>query len=570
MNKLRSKLLAIFLTMPFWGVSQNDNRGECYNIDPKSLEQIVEDLRFIASSDMGGRLAGSSEEEMVINFIIERFSELGLQPYGDYYEWAMNAPGLFPVAASEDTHLRWKKFNPKLGKAFFPTSMSSNDELKMRTRFVRYGMEIPDAEYSNFTGRKKRLKKRIAVIDIGTYQNKKSEQVLTQTVKERVEAAIRYGAKGVILINPSMAGIEPAKEFENIEGLGVPVVMLRNPVMIKRLKKWWGRTVELKVDQTELPTTFRNVSAYLDNGAAMTVLITANMDHIGKGNRFSRAPGSNTVHFGADNNASGVVALLELARQLANDRASAPFNYLFVITSGSSDQYGAKYLTDWLPKNFEGMTTFAIYYNMVGRLSDTRELEIQGIGSFDANFMPTFAKKISCFDISLIQRGQAPGNGDHQVLINNEIPTIKITSGMHDDYNLPSDEVGRINIEGIAQIVSITRTYLQKFNPDYKTIFSDGFSQRGSTHPAEPKRVDWGFEAEWEHRKPGIMIKKLQEGGAAERAGLQNGDIITQIGQYPIEDIYHFMDYLQILQPGESRFIRYTRNGQVRPAVINF
>ncbi len=569
MNNLRIKFTAILSIICFFGYSQDDNRGDCYEVDPQSLEKLVEDLRYIASGDMGGRLAGSAEEEMVINYVVERFSELGLQPYGDHYEWAINAPGYFPVEVSEETHLRWKKFNPKLGKAFFPTSMSSNDELKMRTRFVRYGMEIPEAEYSNFTGRKKRLKKRIAVIDIGRYEDKKSEQVLTQSVKERVEAAIRYGAKGVILINPSMTGVEPAKEYEVIEGLGVPVVVVRNPLMIKRLKKWWGRTVELKVEQSERPTTFRNISAYLDNGAAMTVLITANMDHIGKGNRFSRAPGSNKVHPGADNNASGVVALLELAQQLVNNRGSSSFNYLFVITTGSADQYGARHLVNWLPSNFEGMIAFALHYNMVGRLSDTRELQIQGIGSFDGNFMPTFAKKLSCYDITVVQRGLAPGDGDHRVFLDNQIPTIKITSGMHDDYNLPNDEIGRVNIEGIAQIVSLTRTYLDKFEPDYKTLFNEGFLQRSSSS-AEPKRVDWGFEAEWEHRMPGIKIKKLKEGSVAERAGLQNGDVITQIGQYPIEDIYHFMDYLQILQPKESRFIRYTRNGQAGAAVIEF
>jgi hypothetical protein len=301
-------------------------------------------------------------------------------------------------------------------------------------------------------------------------------------------------------------------------------------------------------------------------------LITANMDHIGKGNRFSRVPGSNAIHFGADNNASGVAALLELANQLTQDKGFSAFNYLFVVTSGSSNQYGARYIADWLPRNFEGIITFALHYNMVGRLSDTRELQIQGLGSFSPDFLPTFAKKISCFDITLVHQGLAPGNGDHQIFLENHIPTIKITSGMHDDYNLPSDEVGRINVEGIAQIVSLTRTYLQKFPADYKTLFNEGFLKHEShfTSAELKQRVDWGFEAEWEHRMPGIRIKKIIEGGVAQRAGLLNGDVIIQIGQYPIEDTYHFMDYMQILQPGESRFIRYDRNGQIRPAVVEF
>ncbi|TVQ76000.1 MAG: M28 family peptidase [Flavobacteriales bacterium] len=566
---------AIYLILPAILLSteaagQTGNVFECLEINQSSVDRITEDLRHFASTDMNGRLAGSEEEEMIINYLIEGFSALGLQPYGDNYEWVQRVPMNRPVQSSEETSLRWKKFNPKLGAAFYPTYMSSNDTLKMRTRYVRHGIEAPELEYSDYRGRKKRLKKRIAVIDLSHPEAPIATHPLAQPVKKRVEAAIAHGAKGVILINPDLHGTEPAKEFEHIESFGVPVVVLRNPKMVKRLEKWWGKRVNLLVHQEEKEIYANNLWAYMDNGAAFTILITANMDHIGKGNRFSRAPGSNLIHPGADNNASGLAGLMELARKLTENRDALNFNFLFVALSGSyTGQEGAKAVAAALPRHFEGQAVFAINYNMIGRLDDERKIEIQGLGSFDQDFMPTFKHKIDCYGIEPIIRGNAPGRGNHHAFLEAGIPAINITTGMHDDYNLPSDEFGKLNLAGIAEIVSLTYIYLRGFEIDFKTRFNENFSSR-LARPTDPTRVDWGFEANWEHRSPGIKILKIREGGAADRAGLKNGDIITQIGRYDVKDVYNFMDYLHILQPGEKRFIRYSRDGKIGAAVIDF
>ncbi|MCC5918385.1 MAG: M28 family peptidase [Cryomorphaceae bacterium] len=561
-----------FLIYPllFAGISLSAQDGSaasyCVPVDTFGIKEISEHLRYLSGTDLKGREAGSGNEEVAGNYIIEQFDNLGLEPFGENGEWWQRFTFNGPVEVSPSSHLKMKKFEPRLGKVFYPTKYSNNGKIKMRTRYVRHGIEAPENDHNDFTGRRKRLKRRIAVIDLSYpgAPNPYHPMANYSDIKKRVETAISHGAKGVILVNPSLKGPEPANGYDKLDTLGVPVIMLRNPKMIPKLKKWWGKKVEIEIEQEERLLMTNNILGLIDNQASFTVIIAAHYDHIGQGHYLSQAPGIKQLHPGADGNSSGVVAALELARQLKNDPKAKRFNYLFLMLSASeTGNYGAEKFVSSL-SSFDREIAFAINLDMVGRLDDRRKLFIEGIGSFAESDL--LLKDVDCFGIDITTNLEDGRPGDHSTLHTGKIPAIRFTTGMHEQYRTPRDEPGKIQIEGIAEVVAMVRTYLQFIDPFSQVVFNEEHSS--ANPPSQFQRANLGIIPNYDHRKPGLKILMVEPDGTAQKAGLMNGDIITTIDNYPIEDIFHFMDFMNVLKPHSKVSINYQRDGRTGRAVL--
>ena len=562
------RFFPIVISLIALGAYAQDGAETCVPVDSSMISRISQDIRFLASPDLEGRAPASNGSELAVNFIIERLDAMGIRPAGDYGDWQQRFTLPKPVDVSESSHLLFSDFNPKLGKAFFATEYSNNGELKMRTRFIGNGIHAPELDYSDYSWRRKRLKKRIAVIDL-SYPDAPSPYIPIIEhidIKERVQEAIEHGAKGVILMNPSLMGPEPAHEYDALDSLGVPVAFLRNPKMTKKLKRWWGKKVSLKIEQSPASTMGENIIGFIDNSAPYTIILSANYDGMGKGNRASNAPGSTQIHPSADHNASGVLMVLELARKLVNSKDYKQFNYQFVFFTGTyPERYGVQHFAE---KIIESGLEYAFHINFdaVGRMGDGRQLLIEGTGSSD--FLIYFQKDMACNNIMPMVTPTNSKAAAHTDLYQSKIPGLRATTNRHQDSYKPTDDASRIQINGMMDIASLMLTYLKYLPEGEHVVYDESFEGAPNTDN-DHLRINPGIVVDYSHTGKGIKVQLAKPDMPAFKGGLHTGDIITHIDGYEIKHIYHYMDYFTFLKPGSRIVFRYLRDGRVGNAIID-
>jgi len=315
------------------------------------------------------------------------------------------------------------------------------------------------------------------------------------------------------------------------------------------------------------PRTGRNVVAHLDRGAERTVVIGAHYDGLGYGGVGSRAPGDSLIHNGADDNASGVAALLEIARQLqASDARSA--NIFFVAFSGEElGLYGSKHFVDALPVPADRVS-YMINLDMVGRLDDERRLVVSGTGTSPA-WGAALDAASTATDLALAEDPSGLGASDHTSFYLEDIPAVHLFTGAHDDYHTPADDSHRIDYEGLHDVATFAVRLVEALDDNGALAFTetdnDNQDRRMSFDVTLGIMPDYVFEGE------GMRIDAVTEDdGPAGRAGLQEGDVIVRVGDVAVGDIYAYMDALGQLEPGDTATVVVERDGRTLEKDVQF
>jgi hypothetical protein len=298
----------------------------------------------------------------------------------------------------------------------------------------------------------------------------------------------------------------------------------------------------------------KNVVAVLEGigpKADETIVVGAHYDHVGRGGVGSFVPGSNEVHNGADDNASGTVSLLEVARRLGARQEKLPRRIVFVAFTGEEmGLFGsARYTKE--PIFPLDKTIAMVNMDMVGRLQNDK-LTIFGAGTSPIwNDMLVKLGKAGHFDLSLKPEGMGPS--DHQSFFMKQIPVLHFFTGTHGDYHRPSDDWEKINIPGTERVVEfVEKLVLELANlperPQYIAVkgTADISDRPASSRPYFGSVPDFGVE------KPGYALSGVAPGGPAEKGGLKAGDRIVQIGQHKIESLADFDVALRKFSPGDT------------------
>ena len=252
--------------------------------------------------------------------------------------------------------------------------------------------------------------------------------------------------------------------------------------------------IKLNVDIGEKKRTGHNVIGYIDNGAATTVVLGAHFDHLGygeDGNSMLRT-GEKLIHNGADDNASGTAALIELARILKTSKAKNN-NYLFIAFSGEElGLFGSKYFTEHPTIDLKTVN-YMINMDMVGRLNDsTKALTVGGYGTSPqwATVINPKDKKLP-FVIKIDSSGTGPS--DHTSFYRKDIPVLFFFTGQHRDYHRPSDDAERINYDGELHIVNYINNLITNVNKQNKKL---AFTKTRETQVSmAPFKVTLGYHA---------------------------------------------------------------------------
>jgi len=201
-----------------------------------------------------------------------------------------------------------------------------------------------------------------------------------------------------------------------------------------------------------------NIIGFLDNGAQQTVVITAHYDHLGYGSYPVNHISSNEIHNGADDNASGTAALLELAYYLKSNPIKEKNNFLFIAFSAEEKGLkGSKYFVLNPSLNLSAVN-YVLNMDMIGRMETGMPLTIEGLGS--SLIWESSLKAIECDAFPLTLKKRENGPSDHAPFYYAGIPALHFWTGKHDDYHKPSDDVEKINFEAESQIISFIESFI--------------------------------------------------------------------------------------------------------------
>jgi len=289
----------------------------------------------------------------------------------------------------------------------------------------------------------------------------------------------------------------------------------------------------------------RNVIGYLDNMAANTIIIGAHFDHLGYGGENSLYKGDSSIHNGADDNASGVAALLLLAEELTGRNVNN--NYLFIAFSGEEKGlFGSNYYSK-NPTIDLGEANYMINMDMVGRLNEENALAINGTGTSPA--WKDIIEDIGIDSLKLITSESGIGPSDHTSFYLKDMPVLHFFTGQHEDYHKPSDDADKINYEGIYVVTAYIDSLISRLDENDKLAFTKTKDESRDT----PRfTVTLGVVPDYMFDGKGMRIDGVSEDKPAMKAGLLAGDVVIKLGEIEVSDMMSYMKALSEFKKGDA------------------
>lgn len=311
-----------------------------------------------------------------------------------------------------------------------------------------------------------------------------------------------------------------------------------------------------------------NVIAYLDNGAKKTVVIGAHYDHLGlnEHHHSTKMNSDGEIHNGADDNASGVAGVLELARMYSQNKIKEKVNFVFALFSGEEDGLiGSKELAKIIKELYPN-TIAMINMDMIGRLDDKKSLIVGGVGT-----SPKFSdiiEKNKPAGFFVTQEISGIGPSDHTSFYLKDIPVLFFFTGTHTDYHKPSDDEDKINYYGVENIVNYIFRTVNAIAELDKVEFT---KTKITSDKKIPKyKVTLGIMPDYTDHGDGLHVDGVTENRPAHTAGIVQGDVITKIGDCPIKEVYSYMDCLSKLNSGDEKEVTILRNEKEMKVMVKF
>jgi aminopeptidase YwaD len=551
----------VFLLTSFFLVqisfAQKKKSPKLSKADNTTVTNLQASISYLASDKLEGRRAGTNGEKLASEYISQKFQLAGLQPKG--------SEGFFQPFEIYDgkqinsaTHFVINENNLAVNKDFFPFPFSQNTSIEALPSIA-----VQEADMPWFYDLKETME-----------ENKNNPHFdLNEYIRNNAKKAKSRGASAVILYNSS--SIDDQLKFDSkdrTEKLDVPVLYVTRDAA----KKYFGDQtatidIKLKVDIGDKKRTGHNIIGYLDNGAARTVVLGAHYDHLGygeDGNSMLRT-GEKAIHNGADDNASGTAALIELARILKNTKQKNN-NYLFIAFSAEElGLNGSKFFTEHPTIDFTKVN-YMINMDMVGRLNDSSQtVTIGGYGTspqwgtlIDPN------NKKNPFVIRIDSSGTGPS--DHTSFYRKDIPVLFFFTGLHSDYHKPSDDADKINYIGETKIINyINGIVLSPTTTGQKLAFTKT-RETQTTSSLRSGGVTMGIMPDYTFAGSGIRCDGVSDGRPAQKAGLKAGDIIIKVGDYTISSMDSYMQTLGKFQKGDKAKVKFKRGNEEMETEVQF
>jgi hypothetical protein len=567
-------------------------------IERKTLEEYI---RFLASDGLGGRGNGMAGLEEAALYIADRFQTMKLRPAGDgvtYFQRFRVMTGR-EIGRHTGAVLRTADGRRELRypSDFEPLTFSASGELEGSVVFAGYGVTAPEHDYDDYASIQAQGK---LVLLLRYAPAAFGEHGWHATFVRKAENALSHGARAVLVVNGPLSHREdklvPFGADTGSEALAIPVVHLRRE-HAEELLRASGRTLrelQKSIDEDMTPSSFelegvsvsltvdvrrtavevQNVLGFLPPAgrdanpglarSAEHIVIGAHYDHLGlgeQGSRDGRARGS--VHNGADDNASGVAGVLELAR-LFSQLPDRPRGILFAAFAGEELGLKGSYYYTAHPTVPLRNAVAMINLDMIGRLRHHR-LYLGGIELFTQQ-QAIVEEMLDAEGLSSSSRFTAEEASDHTPFTRAGVPALLVFTGLHGDYHKPTDDPQFINFEGMEQVLRFGFNLSDHLlrtgeRPVYagKVVSSDpGVAPRSWEGTAYfGIGVDASFEGE------GVRFAYVAYDGPAARAGLEAGDVLLEIDGRAIRSSGRAAVIMRERRPGETVSAKVRRKDKI-------
>ena len=546
------KLLLAYLLLVFTLAAYAQKLKKADRAIVQSLQSHIE---ILASDKLEGRRAGTPGETMASEYISKQFQQAGLQPKGDDGGWLQAFDINDGKEVKPSSYFFINGAELKLNKDYFPLPFSPNVSVEAMPAIA-----LPERGMPWF-------------IDLKDWIEDNEDNPhfdLNGKIQQYASDAAAKGATALIIHNTSSRADEIEYDPKDKSPKSkIPIIYLQSGAAAKYLKDP-SATVEVKI-KTDIQDKWRkghNVVGFLDNHAPNTIIIGAHYDHLGHGEDGNSMLRNDVtqIHNGADDNASGTAAVIELAKMLKASKLKSN-NYLFITFSGEElGLFGSKYFTEH-PTIDLSKVDYMINLDMVGRLADsTKSLTIGGVGT-----SPQWGGVLSSvpnkyFAVRYDSSGVGPS--DHTSFYRKSIPVLFFFTGLHPDYHKPSDDANKINYTGELMILKYLAAIVERTNKENKLAFSP--TRDAQTNTTARFSVTLGIMPDYAFNGSGIRVDGVSDNRPAQKAGLKAGDVIIQLGDHPVTSMESYMQALGKFKKGETTKVKFKRGNEAMEAMVQF
>lgn len=552
---------ALLITLFFTACSGPKN---IVKTDTQTIDNLKAHIQYLADDKLEGRRTGTPGEELAMQYISKQFKEIGLIPKG-----TESFPQSFPVndgkKIDDITEFIINGSRLEVNKDFFPFPFSPDQRIEALP-----SVSLQEVGMPWFFDLKEVLE-----------ENKSNPHFdLVDYIRTNYKGINNRGAVAMIFYNSS--DIDDKLAFDpkdKSEKLPVPAIYVTKEAAKKYFAdKSATLNIKIRTGISEKTRIGHNVIGYIDNKAATTVILGAHYDHLGygeDGNSMIRT-GEKSIHNGADDNASGTAALIELARKIKTSKATNN-NYLFIAFSGEElGLFGSKYFTENPTLDLKSVN-YMINMDMVGRLNDsTKVLTVGGFGT-----SPAWDKVVNNMDFfklpyksdvaaPLVIKIDSSGTGpsDHTSFYRKDIPVLFYFTGLHTDYHKPSDDADKINYTGEQLIIQHIYNVIESLDDNGKLAFLKTRETQTSTNTRFS--VSMGIMPDYTFAGTGVRADGVTDGKPAQKAGIKAGDIIIQLGDNNIASLENYMQALGKFKKGEKTKVKFKRGNETLEATVEF
>ncbi|HEX9731323.1 MAG TPA: M28 family peptidase [Thermoanaerobaculia bacterium] len=530
-------------------------------------------VAWLADDAREGRGVGTEGLDQATAWLEERFAAIGLQGAGNSFRQAFEVA--VRVEAGPATALAVDG-DAVAAEGFVAASFSASGVAEGEVVPVGYGITAEEHRVDDYADREvtgkvvlvRRFTPSGPPFDDDGVRRRHSE------LRYKAWNAREHGAAGVVIVDlpevkegeevPEEAAL-PRLDVDARGDAGLPVVVVKRELGQKLFAGAHHARVSVELE-SELRAT-HNVVGRLAAGADVKhegpLVIGAHYDHLGLGGRGSLAPDSREPHNGADDNASGTAALLEIGRLLQERRSELGRDVYLVAFSGEeSGLLGSTHFTREPP---EGLAIAGVYamlnLDMVGRLRGN-VLTVLGADSAD-EWRGLVGAACDGVRLACSMSGDGYGPSDQTPFYAAGVPVLHFFTGTHEDYHKPSDDTEKINAAGGARVASLVAdlavTLSRREEPlTYMTVAppppqgdSRSFGASLGTIP------DYAGDG-----RPGVLLAGTREESPAQQAGMRRGDLLVELAGHDVGDIYDFMFVLRQSKPGETVKAVVVRDGE--------
>lgn len=570
-----------------------------YSQTVTSPEITVIDLKshisYLASDELKGRYTGTPGSRAASDYIKGQFREAGLKLLGE--DGFQNFEVVVNVSAGPDNSFKFNDKKATPGVDYTPFPFSKNDTVAAGVVFAGYGFEIKQDSlvWNDYEGIDVNGKWVMILRGDPEMEKQESRFILYGDDRDKVLIARDNGAAGVIFVS--------GKKFDEKDELvsmyfdktqstaGIPVIHIKRPLadeimsadqlnidsleaqLISDMKphsSGLSARVEATTEVLQEKVIARNVVGLLEGSDPILkntyIVIGAHYDHLGMGGTGSgsRFMDSLAIHNGADDNASGVAGVMELAALLGLEGPPLKRSVVFVAFDGEElGLLGSRYFVSNPLINMKNVMAM-INFDMIGRLKqDDQAIMIGGTGTSAESEAMLYSLDSGTIKLNFSPEGYGPS--DHAAFYAENITVFFFSTGAHEDYHTPDDDWERINFEGEREVLDIGRqlTITLADREENLTFKEAGPKQQEGGRAGYRFKVTLGIMPDFTSTvQGGLGVGGVKKDGPAYKGGILKGDIITAIDGKQVNDIYDYMNRLKKLQPGQVISVDVLRDNQ--------